>query len=68
MSYVNINPGINPGIKSGMRQPYTIMLGDRIFFLTHDEQSGDISWNMFMEDPDLKKKIEKTLKSYLTNR
>lgn len=64
MSYVNINPGI----KTGTNQPYTIILDGRIFFLTHDEQYDTISWNMFMDDPGLKQKVEESLKSYLTNR
>jgi len=64
MRFVNINPGV----KSGVNQPYTIMLGDRIFFLTHDERADIFIWNMFIDDIGLKQDVEKILKSYLTNR
>jgi hypothetical protein len=64
MNLVNINPGL----RSGMRQPFTIMTDGQIFFLTHNESSGQIEWNMFMDDPDTKLKIEKILRDYLTNR
>ena len=57
---------INPGIKIGLKQPYTIMHEGRIFFCSHDQGTNEISWNMFMDDPELKEKLEKILKSYLT--
>jgi len=61
------NVNINPGIKRGMKQPFTIMTGGRIYFLSHDESTDAIVWNMFMDDSDLKINIEKMLRSYLTN-
>jgi hypothetical protein len=65
----NINSvNINPGLKSGLRQPYTIMMEGRIFFLTQDESSGAIDWNMFMDDDGTREKVEQILKNYLTNR
>ena len=63
MNYVNINPGI----KFGLKQPFTITHGGRIFFLTHDESRDVIEWNMFMDDALLKKEIEEILRNYLTN-
>jgi len=66
MEFININPGI----KHGMKQPFTITVGGRIFFLTHNEANDAIEWNMFIDDVaerDLKLKIEKILINYLTN-
>ncbi len=58
---------INPGLKRGLIQPFTITMGQRIFFLSYDEQSNRILWNMFIEDAEIKKKIEDSLRNYLTN-
>jgi hypothetical protein len=63
MNYININPGI----KRGLKQPFTIMMKSRIFFLTHDEFNGAIEWNMLIDDTTLKQEVEQILKSYLTN-
>ena len=56
-----------PGVKRGWYQPYTITFRNQIFFLTIDESSNTFSWNMMMDDLDLKQEIEKRLISYLTN-
>ena len=56
-----------PGLKRGYYQPYTITFRNQIFFVTIDEETGIIGWNMFVDDLDLKQEIEKRLNSYLTN-
>ncbi len=63
MDFVNINPGL----KTGMRQAFTITMESQIFFLTHDASNGTIIWNMFMDDSEMRQKVEEILKSYLTN-
>ena len=59
---------INPGRKTGSRQPYTMMNGNSIFFLTHDEATDQISWNMLIDPGETKDYVEKVLRNYLTNR
>jgi hypothetical protein len=58
---------INPGIKRGSQQPYTIMVNHRIYFLTYDTRTDEISWNMFMDSAETAKNIENILRNYLTN-
>ena len=58
---------INPGIKTGSRQPYTMMTANRIFFLTYDEATDQISWNMLLDDGEIKDYVEKVLRDHLTN-
>ena len=63
MDYVSINPGL----RTVMKQAFTITESGHIFFLTHNLATGDIEWNMFIDDLVLKARIEKILKDYLTN-
>jgi len=63
MDFVNINPGL----KTGLRQAFTITVGRRIFFLTHDVGNDTITWNMFVEDFAVKEEVEKILRDHLTN-
>ena len=49
-----------------MRQAYTITMSGQIFFVTHNERYDTIEWNMRAEE-DVKEKVEKTLRIYLTN-
>lgn len=50
-----------------MRQPFTITWFGRTFFLTHNEATGAIEWNMFIDDVNIKADVENILKNYLTN-
>ena len=63
MDFVNINAGL----KTGLRQTFTITMTNKIFFLTYDNGTDVIIWNMFVDDAEMKEKIEKILKNYLTN-
>ena len=63
MDFININPGL----KTGLRQAFTIMMRQRVFFLTHDAFNDSITWNMFMDDDTLRQEVEEILKNYLTN-
>jgi len=62
MEYTNINPGL----KTNLRQAFTITMGGRIFFVTHNERYDTIEWNMYADDH-TKQEVEKTLRIYLTN-
>jgi len=59
---------INPGLKIDVRQAFTITMLGCVFFVSHNEMTDDIEWNMFMDDSITKEKVEKVLRSYLTNR
>ena len=58
---------INPGLETDLRKAYTITFENRIFFLSHNKTNNSIEWNMFIEDDELKKEVEKILINYLTN-
>ena len=58
---------INPGLKTRSRQAFTITFENRVFFLTYNERNNTIEWNMFIDDDETKQKVEKILRSYLTN-
>lgn len=57
---------VHPGLKRGYHQPYTITYQSQTFFVTVDEGTGVVGWNMFA-DEDMKLEVEEKLKIYLTN-
>ena len=58
---------IHPGLKRRHQQPYTITIDSQIFFITHNEISGAVEYNCFVDDEVTRDKLKIILKNYLTN-
>lgn len=57
---------IHAGLKRKNLQPYTITFDHKIFFITHDEDTGNILFNCFVDDEETQNYLKEILKKHLT--
>lgn len=57
---------INQGLEHNGIIPLTIIIGDQIFFFSYNSETDRIAYNCFVDDKDLRIKLEKIIREYLT--